>query len=49
MIVVLNLLEVYGNTLNNDGVIDSFPANGASFKLKQKITGKMKIMVQKMK
>ena len=47
-IVIQNHQEVYGNTIEmkqqpmlvTTDVIDNFPGNSASFKLKQKITGK---------
>ena len=46
--VIQNHQEVYGNTIEmkqqpmlvTTDVIDNFPGNSASFKLKQKITGK---------
>ena len=47
-ILIQNHQEVYGNTIEmkqqpmlvTTDVIDNFPGNSASFKLKQKITGK---------
>ena len=47
-IVIQNHQEVYGNTIEmkqqpmlvTTDVIDNFPGNSASFKLKQKLTGK---------